>query len=646
MGVVYLAEHLRLPRKVAIKALWSNSIDNEVLLDRFLVEMEAIAQLQHPNLVSAIDAGVVQAEDDLETELHYFVMDYIDGQGLDTLVQLEGALEQLRACDIIYQVASALTETHRKGLIHRDIKPSNILVTRDEQAKLLDFGLARHRDSALTEPGVILGTLDFLPPEQARDSHAVDHRADIFSLGATLYWCLTGQSPFSPKGSPELEITARMCQSAIPIREVCPALPEQLSLVVHRMLEISPEDRYDSANEVMQDLLPFLRAQANLSLRPTEVTQATRALKASASGRRALVIDDDENIRLLCQMTLQAHGFQCETAESGVQGLKILQGQAFDLVLLDVEMPGMTGSQVLEKIRQNPPCPHLKVVMISGIDSEDLSQLLALGADDYLPKPLKRAELISRAQAVLRLRESQVRADQLTQELMSTNRELELNLSTKDGNLIEARNALVLALAEMVSSRGMQSEHHLVRMQHYCRVLGEQASHFPRFHNKIDEAFLSLLECCAPLHDVGNVGLPDHILLAPGRLTDDERLLMQTHTLIGAETLGKVASRHGFSRGFFQMAVDIARHHHERYDGQGYPDGLQGDAIPLAARIVAIADCYDALRSKRPHKPALSHAVTLKMMTSSNHGQFDPHLLEALDKCSEEMSRVFRDQPD
>jgi HD-GYP domain-containing protein (c-di-GMP phosphodiesterase class II) len=155
-----------------------------------------------------------------------------------------------------------------------------------------------------------------------------------------------------------------------------------------------------------------------------------------------------------------------------------------------------------------------------------------------------------------------------------------------------------------------------------------------------------MLECCAPLHDIGKVGLPDHILLKPGKLTADERILMQTHTTIGADTLQNVAKQHPFAAAFLQMAIDIARHHHERYDGKGYPDRLAGNDIPLAARILAISDVYDALRSRRPYKPALSHTAAMHVMLDMSAGQFDPLLLEAFKRCAPSFERIARDVRD
>jgi response regulator RpfG family c-di-GMP phosphodiesterase len=190
-----------------------------------------------------------------------------------------------------------------------------------------------------------------------------------------------------------------------------------------------------------------------------------------------------------------------------------------------------------------------------------------------------------------------------------------------------------------------QSDARLLRLQRYCRCLAEEAAGVPNFAGQINSHFIQMLECCVPLHDIGNVGLPDHILLHPGKLSPDERIIMQSHTLIGAETLQEVSRQHGSALAFLQMAIDIARHHHERWDGTGYPDRLAGSAIPLAARLVTLADVYDALRSRRAYKPALTHAVAVRMMAETSAGQFDPALLPVFQRCAPRLERIFRDLP-
>jgi len=198
-------------------------------------------------------------------------------------------------------------------------------------------------------------------------------------------------------------------------------------------------------------------------------------------------------------------------------------------------------------------------------------------------------------------------------------------------------------LAKLVSYRDSEPGLHLTRLQRFCRILGEEAGQYPTFAGQITPNFVEMLECCAPLHDIGKVGLPDHILMKPGKLDGEERVIMQTHTVIGSDTLKEVAKQHGFALAFLQMAADIARHHHERWDGRGYPDRLCGSDIPLAARMVALADVYDALRSRRAYKPALSHAASVQMMTEGCQGQFDPALVQIFQRCAPRFDTIFRE---
>lgn len=363
--------------------------------------------------------------------------------------------------------------------------------------------------------------------------------------------------------------------------------------------------------------------------------------------KRVLIVDDEHFVRTLCRLTLEPAGIHCEEAANGMEALTILARADFDLLLLDIQMPGMTGSQVCQYARQHVPSPNLKIVMLSGsVTSDDLSRMMLDGVDDYLTKPFTPVQLRSRVTAALRLKDAQDRSDLLNRHLLTVNTELERNLTARDSDVVHIRNALVLALAKMVERRSIETGTHLLRVQRYCRVLAEEAAKLPSFAGQIDPQFIQMVECCAPLHDIGKVGLPDHILLKPGKLDPEERVLMQAHTIIGAETLQEVAQRHGRAVAFLQMAIDIARHHHEHFDGQGYPDRLAGTAIPLAARIVAIADVYDALRSRRVYKPALSHAATVEVITEISKSQFDPMLLQAFSRCADCFQTIFDTQTD
>jgi len=361
---------------------------------------------------------------------------------------------------------------------------------------------------------------------------------------------------------------------------------------------------------------------------------------------RVLIVDDEPANRLLCRQMLEASDIPCGEAANGVESLQSMGKDRYDLVLLDIDMPQMTGTEILRQLRENPPAPHLKIIMMSGrAGGDEMARMMGAGADDYLSKPFSMIQLVERVKAALRLKAAQDRSDLLQHSLLTVNRELEQGLLARDSDLVQARNALVLALAELVARRDSETGAHLLRLQHYCRFLAEEAARLPGFSGQIDPPFIEMLVCCAPLHDIGKVGIPDHILLKPGRLTDEERLVMQRHTVIAAETLQKVAQKHAFAVAFLQMAHEIARHHHERFDGKGYPDRLVGDAIPLAARILALADVYDALRSQRVYKPALPHDEAVRVMVEES-GHFDPALLAVFRRCAPHFDRLFQELTD
>lgn len=366
----------------------------------------------------------------------------------------------------------------------------------------------------------------------------------------------------------------------------------------------------------------------------------------SLHGYRVLIVDDELGNRRLCRLALESQDVTCDEAADGEQALVAVTRAIYDLMLLDIDMPRLNGREVLRRLRTQPPYANLKVMMLSGRASGDeMAQLMLAGADDYLAKPFSVMQLGARVRAALRLKRAQDRAGLMNQHLLAMNRDMELSLQSRDCDLLNARNTLVLALAELVSIRDAETGAHLRRLQSYCRVLAEQALAINVYAGQIDEPFLQMLECCAPLHDIGKVGVPDHILRKPGPLDAEERRIMETHTVQGADILQKAAREHGFQAAFMQMASDIARHHHERFDGNGYPDRLAGEDIPLAARMLAVGDVYDALRSRRVYKPALPHDEVLSMMTRSP-GHFDPALLAAFERCADRFEQVFRELAD
>ncbi|MGL6074480.1 MAG: protein kinase domain-containing protein [Fimbriiglobus sp.] len=669
MGVVFRAEHVKLRTPVAVKALFVDGVKNRRSIERFFLEVRAVATLKHRNIVAAVDAGEEPNAGPEGQPVPYFVMEYVPGRNLDDLVMQEGPLTVPRACQLLHQIADALTEAHRQGLVHRDIKPSNIIVTPDSTAKLLDFGVARLPTPAerLTQDGARLGTIGYMAPEQARSPRDVDARADVFGLGATLFFALTGNDPFLPPGG---AMTATAVPTLLDFRN---DLPVGLNELVMHMMALKPEDRLDSAAEAMRELSAFQgwspsqtptpkklepkSSGMNPKLGPppassrmpgaVNVTLPLNSNEKIAKTHRVLIVDDEEPVRRVCRLALQNEPTKVEEVDNGTDAVKKALDNPYDLILLDVDLPGLHGEIVLRKIRNQCTQPHVKIMMFSGRTSgDDLARLLNNGADDFLTKPFSVVQLRSRVKAMLRLKDAQDRSDMLSKQLAASNHELERALNSRDGELIQARGAMVLAMAKLVEQRSTETGQHLIRLQRYCRVLAEAASELPAFAGRLDPVFVSAVEAAAPLHDIGKVGVPDFVLNKPGQLTADEKILMQTHTTTGSDALAEVSARYPFATGFFATAIEIARSHHERWDGTGYPDRLIGDAIPLSARLIALGDVYDALRSRRVYKPAFSHAAAVEQMLERSPGHFDPSLIEAFRKVAPQFERIFREAGD
>lgn len=450
MGIIYKAEHLRLPRLVAIKVLSPANEDDPRQVQRFGIEIGCVAQMQHPNIVGAIDAGEVVSSDQNSPSLPYFVMEYIPGQDLQAYVETHGPLSPDKACDLMNQLASALVETDKHHLIHRDIKPSNVLVTPDGVAKLLDFGLARQLRSRMTVPGSALGTIDYLAPEQARDASSVDIRADIYGLGGTLFWCLTGHNPFPSEGNMVHDLLRRLGQLPPSIRKLRPELSEELDILVRQMLAVEPGERIPTPQAVMQALLPFLPSKPSSSTSRMWISsgsfdQPFLRPQDQPSGNRqqhVLVVDDEPNLRKLTMLALQSDGIRCDEVASGREALQAIEAKRYDLVLSDIDMPEMTGPELLEKLRQARPYPHLKIIMFSGRASpNEMAQLMSAGADDYLTKPLSIIQLRTRVKAVLRLKEAQDRSDQLNRNLVAANHQLQQCLAAREREFAQVRDS-------------------------------------------------------------------------------------------------------------------------------------------------------------------------------------------------------------
>jgi len=642
MGVVYRAEHIHLRRDVAIKVFVNTADTDPKLLRRFHAEARAAARLHHPNLVACLDAGRSRSADPTGPIRDYYVMELVNGEDLDGFIRSRGPLPVNRVCELFRQIAEALGEAHRNGLIHRDIKPPNIIVTPDWHAKLLDFGLALHPHRQLTEPGTVLGTIGYMAPEQARDPHAIDARADLFSLGATMYWALTGRDPFPETGNLLRDLQTRLTAPPPVIQQIRPELPEELCTLVNRMLSTDPDARPPSARVVAISLAGLSRW----------VPTSTQKLATDAERQipTVVLVDDDGPLRKLLRLYL-GDEFHVSEAADGDKLQEHLQHHRADLIILDVNLPGVTGDKLIASIRNTGADDKRPMILLmSGvIPPEALGGLLATGADDFLAKPFSRAEFRSRVRGLLgRQAGEPARAAALTMraaagvDLTRTPMPPGMPPASDTGTNSSAVRVLTALCAQMFREILSYGPAYGERLGRYSRALASAAPDKGDYSRLKDDRYLDLLETVAPLHDIGMMAVPQTILHKPGVLDNHERMVIQTHPVMGAEWVTATAAKCPGEVSVLALATEVIQSHHERWDGAGYPDGLGGEQIPLAARVVGLVSVYDALRSRRPYRPALSHARVTRMMTTESVGQFDPALVAAFVTAAPRFEKVFQ----
>ncbi len=336
-----------------------------------------------------------------------------------------------------------------------------------------------------------------------------------------------------------------------------------------------------------------------------------------------LVVDDvPENLTVLGELLVRE--YTVRAANSGPAALRLAATHPRpDLILLDLMMPGMDGYEVMRRLRDDPLTRDIPVICVTALNAtEEEERGLSLGAVDYIAKPLRPPVVLARVRTQIELKRAR-------DKLANQNAFLEAEVARRMRENQCAQDASIHALARLAETRDPETGNHILRTQEYVRRLGQLLCKHPRFAASLDEHEIDLLAKSAPLHDIGKVGIPDHILLKPGRLDAAEWEIMKTHAAIGAEAIERAEADAQQPIEFLAVAKQIARHHHERWDGHGYPDGLAGDAIPLAARLMALADVFDALISRRVYKPALPYARARDIIAGSRGTHLDPDVVDA-----------------
>jgi putative two-component system response regulator len=358
------------------------------------------------------------------------------------------------------------------------------------------------------------------------------------------------------------------------------------------------------------------------------------ALQDQHAKQVVLIVDDTpDNITLLSALLKDM--YRIKIATNGIKALHIAAtSPAPDLILLDVMMPEMDGYETCRRLKENPMTAEIPVIFLtakSQVSDEEMG--LKLGAVDYISKPISPPIVLARVATQLHL----VRARNLLQD---QNKHLESLVHDRTIKLAKMQDAIIMAMASLAETRDNETGNHIRRTQNYVAALARQLKHLPRFSSELTDENIELLYKSAPLHDIGKVGIPDNILLKPGKLTSEEFEIMKLHTNYGRETILSVERYLGESNEFLRFAREITYSHQEKWDGSGYPENLSGDSIPVSARLMAVADVYDALISRRVYKPAFSHEEAIDIMRKGRGTHFDPDILDGFLQITEEFRQI------
>lgn len=347
-----------------------------------------------------------------------------------------------------------------------------------------------------------------------------------------------------------------------------------------------------------------------------------------------LVVDDTpDNLSLMSD--LLRTDYKVKLAPSGERALQIVAGESKpDLILLDIMMPDMDGYEVLRRLQFNPETEDIPVIFLTAMSAADDESIgLELGAVDYITKPINPSIVMARVRNHLQLKRAR-------DFLSHHNHLLEEEVASRTQALAELQDATIRAMASLAETRDNETGNHIRRTQHYVEALARHLQNHPRFREELTDTNIETIFKSAPLHDIGKVGIPDRILLKPGKLTPEEFEIMKTHTTLGRDAIVAAESDTSQDNPFFRYAKEITYSHQEKWDGSGYPEGLMGNNIPLSARLMAVADVYDALISERVYKAAFPHEQAVEIIRDGRGSHFDPDMVDAFLVLSEEFRRI------
>lgn len=349
---------------------------------------------------------------------------------------------------------------------------------------------------------------------------------------------------------------------------------------------------------------------------------------------RIAVVDDSRSAALYITRILESLGYATQMFTESRKALEELPGNVPELILLDIEMPELNGYELCRCLNRLPQFQDVPIIFVSTVtDKNVMVQGFSLGARDYIVKPFSTEELAARVKTHLEL-------SSLQRQQKEMNQTLKQRVAEQVEEISSAQLGTIKALATLAEHRDEDTGAHLFRVREYCRVLGYAL--MVRKKNGVTPEFVQIVTKASPLHDIGKVAIPDAILLKSGRLTPDEFKIMKTHTTVGAQTLASVIGTDAHNR-YLAIGADIARSHHEKWDGSGYPYGLAGSNIPLCGRIMAVADVYDALRCKRCYKPEFSHKKASEIILDGIGTHFDPLLGEIFIQKQDEFNQIWNE---